>query len=111
MDYLVFTLGLAVVFFFFIAYVVYDKNCQTPDGNTRSFFLFILGMLFSGFVAGASVMFFALERVCSGESSVVCSFGASIILQPIGWIVGMGSFLYLWVKAKPVNKTGKSDEP
>lgn len=67
-------------------------------------------MLISGFVAGALVVFFVLDRVCSGESGAGCSFGVSIILQPIGWIVGMGSFVYLWVKAKPVNRMNLSCE-
>lgn len=104
-------LGLAVVVFFFIAYVIYDKHSQAPDGKTRSFFLFILGMLISGFVAGALLVFFVLERVCSTEpENAACSFGVSIILQPIGWIVGMGGFVYLWVKVKPVNRMNLSSE-
>ena len=103
-------LGLAVLVIFFIAYVIYDKNSQTPDGKTRSFFLFILGMLISGLVAEASVAFFVIDRVCSGEFGAGCSFGVSVILQPIGWIVGMGGFVYLWIKTKPVNQMNLSSE-
>ena len=103
-------LGLAVLIIFFVAYVVYDKNSQTLDGKTRSFFLFILGMLISGLVAGASVTFFIIDRVCSGDSGAGCAFGLSVILQPIGWIIGMGGFVYLWIKAKPVNQMNLSSE-
>ena len=103
-------LGLAVLVIFFIAYVAYDKNSQAPDGKTRSFFLFILGMLISGLVAGASVAFFIMDRVCSGDSGAGCVFGVSVVLQPIGWIVGMGGFVYLWIKAKPLNQMNISSE-
>ena len=103
-------LGLAVLVIFFIAYVVYDKNSQTPVGKTRSFFLFILGMLISGLVAGASVAFFIIDRACTGESGAGCAFGVSVVLQPIGWIAGMGGFVYLWIKAKPVNPINLSSE-
>jgi len=94
-------LGLAVLVTFFIAYVAYDKHSQTPDGKTRSLFLFILGMLTSGLAAGASIAFLIIDKACSGSSGAGCAFGVSVILQPIGWILGMGGFVYLWIKAKP----------
>jgi len=93
--------ALAIVATFVVAYLAYDKHCLTSDGKNRSFFLFILGMLFSGFAAGALIARFAIDPACDYAG---CALVVGAIVQPYGWFIGMATFVYLWVKAKPTAK-------
>lgn len=77
--------------------LVYDKYRFTPEGNRRSFLLYILGVIFSFFLAMEAMKVF-LQVACPEGSGNLCVFDASLIAQPPALLICMGSYLYLWVR-------------
>ena len=96
--------GIIVLAAFLVAYVVYDKHGSTPSGKTRSFAIYILGLLFSAFATESLIAFFIIDRVCGSNSGAGCGLGVITIVQPIGWVLGMGMYMFIWIKAMPTDQ-------
>ena len=79
---------------------IYFKYRYMHDGKRRSFLLFIFGVLASTFLTAMAAVGFVINVGCSGDSGALCSFGAAILVQPIAMLIGMGGYLYYWVKKR-----------
>jgi hypothetical protein len=80
--------------------VTYMTYRHTNDGRRRSFFLFLLGVLFSGFLAALVVVNIFARVACSGTKEDWCGWGAVMVSEPIAVILGVTSYLYYWAKRR-----------
>jgi hypothetical protein len=82
-----------------VVYEVYEKYCQHQNGKQRSFFLYFIGIVFSGFFGGALVNALVLNYACSGNSGAGCSFGVGALLFPFAIAIGIAAFLFIWANS------------
>jgi hypothetical protein len=82
-----------------VVYEVYEKYCQHNDGKQRSFLLYFIGIVFSGFLGGALVNALALNYACSSNSGAGCSFVAGALLFPFACAIGIAIFLFIWASS------------
>lgn len=92
--------ALVVLTSMFLAYVVYEKNAICSGGETRSFSLYIFGLIGSSILASGVVGKLLLDRICSENSGAGCAFGVLAITQPFLMCIGIAAFMFIWVKVK-----------
>ena len=88
--------AVVIVGVFFTVWIVYDKHHLNQEGEERSFILYILGCLISGFLGGVIVNLFVLNFVCSGDAGAGCAFGVVALMFPFSFAIGIACFMLIW---------------
>lgn len=88
----------ALIILILVPTLIFRKFRHHDNGTKRSLVLFISGLAVSTFVIGSVVNVLLMLYGCSGNSGPHCELELSIFSVPVAFIIGMLTFLAIWVR-------------
>ena len=90
------TAAVVILAVFAALWEVYERHSLGKSGIERSFILYLLGAVFSGFLGVGLIGSFAIEAACAGSSGAGCVFGVAALLFPFSLAIGIVAFMVVW---------------